>query len=189
MPPLINKWHGFTILLRTGAGAFNPHPHPNPPPTVKHTLKVSKKSLFNSITSMDQQTHRWMSANRKTEMAVWNHYSTSNLPGRFKNYRNIMRFYMWNLQIIIFLDLFSEFKKKILEPEICCFRKPQNAWNTLYIKLVKIGFKNPPFFTPRLYEAGYRATKVACGWTGVIFEVTRPIGQEQSGQKNKIKKK
>ena len=28
-------------------------------------------------------------------------------------------------------------------------------------------------------KAGYTATKVACGWAGAIFEVTRPFGQEQ----------
>ena len=28
-------------------------------------------------------------------------------------------------------------------------------------------------------KAGYVATKVACGWAGAIFEVTRPFGQEQ----------
>ena len=28
-------------------------------------------------------------------------------------------------------------------------------------------------------KAGYTATEVACGWAGAIFEVTRPIGQEQ----------
>ena len=38
-------------------------------------------------------------------------------------------------------------------------------------------------------KAGYTATKVACGWAGAIFEVTRPFGQEQWGQKIKIIKK
>ena len=38
-------------------------------------------------------------------------------------------------------------------------------------------------------KAGYRATEVACGWAGAIFEVTRPFGQEQGGQSNKIIKK
>ena len=38
-------------------------------------------------------------------------------------------------------------------------------------------------------KAGYTATAVACGWAGAIFEVTRPFGQEQWGQKNKIIKK
>ena len=28
-------------------------------------------------------------------------------------------------------------------------------------------------------KAGYTATEVACGWTGAIFEDTRPFGQEQ----------
>ena len=28
-------------------------------------------------------------------------------------------------------------------------------------------------------KAGYKATEVACGWAGAIFEVTRPFGQEQ----------
>ena len=28
-------------------------------------------------------------------------------------------------------------------------------------------------------KAGYTATKVACGWAGAIFEVTRLFGQEQ----------
>ena len=40
-----------------------------------------------------------------------------------------------------------------------------------------------------LNKAGYTATEVACGWAGAIFEVTRPFGQEQWGQKNKILKK
>ena len=42
-----------------------------------------------------------------------------------------------------------------------------------------------------LYEnkAGYTATPVACRWAGAIFEVTRPFGQEQWGQRNKIIKK
>ena len=26
-------------------------------------------------------------------------------------------------------------------------------------------------------KAGYTATKVACGWAGAIFEVTRPFGK------------
>ena len=38
-------------------------------------------------------------------------------------------------------------------------------------------------------KAGYTATEVACGWAGAIFEVTRPFGQEQWGQRNKIIKK
>ena len=32
-------------------------------------------------------------------------------------------------------------------------------------------------------KARYMATKVACGWAGAIFEVTRPFGQEQGGQR------
>ena len=36
---------------------------------------------------------------------------------------------------------------------------------------------------------GYTATEVACGWAGAIFEVTRPFGQEQRGQRNKTIKK
>ena len=45
--------------------------------------------------------------------------------------------------------------------------------------------------SPKFYvnKAGYTATKVACGWAGAIFEVTRPFGQEQWGQRNKIIKK
>ena len=38
-------------------------------------------------------------------------------------------------------------------------------------------------------KAGYMATQVACGWAGAIFEVTRPLGKEQRGQRNKIIKK
>ena len=38
-------------------------------------------------------------------------------------------------------------------------------------------------------QAGYMATKVACRWAGAIFEVTKPFGQEQWGQRNKIIKK
>ena len=38
-------------------------------------------------------------------------------------------------------------------------------------------------------KAGYTATLVVCGWAGAIFEVTRPFGQEQRGQKIKIIKK
>ena len=38
-------------------------------------------------------------------------------------------------------------------------------------------------------KAGYTATPVACGWAGAIFEVTRPFGQKQWGQKNKLVKK
>ena len=38
-------------------------------------------------------------------------------------------------------------------------------------------------------KAGYTANEVACGWAGAIFEVTRPFGQEQGGQSNKIIKK
>ena len=41
----------------------------------------------------------------------------------------------------------------------------------------------------RRNKAGYTATKVACGWAGAIFEVTRPFGQEQSGQKPQKPKK
>ena len=35
-------------------------------------------------------------------------------------------------------------------------------------------------------KAGYTATEVACGWAGAKFEVTRPLRQEQWGQRNKI---
>ena len=38
-------------------------------------------------------------------------------------------------------------------------------------------------------KAGYTATEVACWWAGAIFEVTRPFGQGQWGQKNKFMKK
>jgi len=31
----------------------------------------------------------------------------------------------------------------------------------------------------RRNKAGYTATEVVCGWAGAIFEVTRPLGQEQ----------
>ena len=33
-------------------------------------------------------------------------------------------------------------------------------------------------------KARYMATKVVCGKAGGIFEVTRPFGQEQCGQRN-----
>ena len=33
-------------------------------------------------------------------------------------------------------------------------------------------------------RARYMATEVACGKAGGIFEVTRPFGQEQCGQRN-----
>ena len=35
-------------------------------------------------------------------------------------------------------------------------------------------------------KARYMATEVACGKAGAIFEVTRPFGQEQCGQRNQI---
>ena len=35
-------------------------------------------------------------------------------------------------------------------------------------------------------KARYMDTKVACGKGGAIFEVTRPFGQEQCGQRNQI---
>ena len=38
-------------------------------------------------------------------------------------------------------------------------------------------------------KAGYTATKVACGWAGAVFEVTRPLRQEMWGQNDKIIKK
>ena len=31
----------------------------------------------------------------------------------------------------------------------------------------------------RRNKAGYTATKVACGWAGAIFEVTRPFGRSR----------
>ena len=37
-------------------------------------------------------------------------------------------------------------------------------------------------------KARYMATNVVCGKTGAIFEVTRPFGQLQCGQKNQIMK-
>ena len=37
-------------------------------------------------------------------------------------------------------------------------------------------------------KARYMATNVACRKAGAIFEVTRPFGQEQCGQKNQIMK-
>ena len=37
--------------------------------------------------------------------------------------------------------------------------------------------------------AGYTPPEVACGWAGAIFEVARPIGQEQCGKKNHEKSK
>ena len=40
-----------------------------------------------------------------------------------------------------------------------------------------------------LNKAGYMATDVACGWAGAIFEVTRPFGQEQWGQRPQKPKK
>ena len=42
---------------------------------------------------------------------------------------------------------------------------------------------------PSNNKAGYTATEVACGWAWAMFEVTRPFGQEQWGQKHKIIKK
>ena len=41
------------------------------------------------------------------------------------------------------------------------------------------------FGTLNTNKAGYTATEVACGLAGAIFEVTRPFGQEQWGQKIK----
>ena len=38
-------------------------------------------------------------------------------------------------------------------------------------------------------KTGYTATLVACRWAGAIFEVTRPFGQEQCGQRIKDIKK
>ena len=37
-------------------------------------------------------------------------------------------------------------------------------------------------------KARYMATDVACRKAGTIFEVTRPFGQEQCGQRNQITK-
>ena len=37
-------------------------------------------------------------------------------------------------------------------------------------------------------KARYMATEVACGKAGAIFEVTRPFGLEQLGQRNQIMK-
>ena len=39
--------------------------------------------------------------------------------------------------------------KKLLEAEICCFRIPQNAWNTLYYM-----FSSKPFFSPSIWHSG-----------------------------------
>ena len=59
-------------------------------------------------------------------------------------------------------------------------------------KMVEVFFiyfylkKSTPFFLPLSFlfilvdllnnKAGYTATPIACGWAGVIFEVTRPFG-------------
>ena len=40
-------------------------------------------------------------------------------------------------------------------------------------------------FKKKKNKAGYTATPVACGWAGAIFEVIRPFGQEQYGQRIK----
>ena len=45
------------------------------------------------------------------------------------------------------------------------------------------------FQTSYLNKAEYTANEVAFGWAGAIFEVTRPLGQEQWGQRNKTIKK
>ena len=45
------------------------------------------------------------------------------------------------------------------------------------------------FLVTQFNKAGYTATLFACRWVGAIYEVTRPIGQEQRGQKVKILKK
>ena len=45
------------------------------------------------------------------------------------------------------------------------------------------------FQTSYSNKAEYTANEVAFGWAGAIFEVTRPLGQEQWGQRNKIIKK
>ena len=53
----------------------------------------------------------------------------------------------------------------------------------------------PPFKTIRIFskvkenKGGYTATPVACRWAGAMFEVIRPFGEEQKGQRIKIIKK
>ena len=48
---------GHNIVADGWAGASNPHPHPNPGPTLKHTQKVSKRVVVNSITMTDRPTN------------------------------------------------------------------------------------------------------------------------------------
>ena len=52
---------------------------------------------------------------------------------------------------------------------------------------------NPNFLLVQLQfqikQGRYAATEVACGWAGAMFEVTKPFGHEQWGQRNKIIKK
>ena len=47
---------GHNIVADGWAGASKPYSHPNPPPTLKHTQKVSKTLVFNSITMTDRPT-------------------------------------------------------------------------------------------------------------------------------------
>ena len=86
-------------------------------------------------------------------------------------------------------DLFRPFFRigiAFLGEKLCRFFKPQNAWNTLYLKLDSIRKLHN-----RVNEnkARYTATPVACGWAGAVIEVTRSFGQEQWSQKSQKPKK
>ena len=50
-------------------------------------------------------------------------------------------------------------------------------------------FDKRKILTIDINKAGYTAIEVPCGWAGALFEVTKPFGQEQRGQRNKIIKK
>ena len=60
---------GHNIVADGWAGASKPHPHPKAPPTLKHTQKVSKMLVFNSITMTDQRTDR--RTDRRTDKASY----------------------------------------------------------------------------------------------------------------------
>ena len=100
------------------------------------------------------------------------------------------------------LEAFSNLTLERNRNVFICIRNDNVVWNWILHNLVfdkpfsqqllfRITRCYPLFFSPSLLQnkAGYTATPVACGWAGVVIEVTRSFGQEQWSQTSQKPKK
>ena len=140
-------------------------------PTNRLTNRAGYRVTCTRLKSLDGQTD-WRTNGQSPVNAVF--LGIINFPYRDRRSQTITGF---PLEISIYLENSSH------EWNTC--------WSTLSVveSIHTFHLLRNEMSDALMNKAGHTATEVACRWAGAIFEVPKPFGQEQWGQRNKIIKK